>query len=360
MMRTLGSGPAFAVFLTFLMVGCSRPTVEVYDVPKAETATPSMAEQSPQPSSPEDRGWIRWTKPESWTELEPTAFRKGNYVYEDASGSQIEITVSSFPGDVGGTLANVNRWRGQAGLGSLSPEELAASLTDLTVDGYSGQMVDISPDDDDPQAARIAAAIFMYRGESWFFKMSGPQSVVDSQKAVFDAFVRSLEFTDANAARNQETDSSNSSESLALAFDAPEGWTESSGSSFRIASFQIDLDGFEPGDFSITRFPGDAGGLYANVNRWRQQIGLPIWSESQIDTNAKSVLARDLQFSFFDLAPRTEAEKKEVRERILVAVMEHEGQSYFFKLRGEVFLAETQLNKFLQLLRSTRFEPESP
>lgn len=329
-------------------------------MPKTETATPSLAEQSPQPSSAEDRGWIRWTKPEPWTELAPTAFRKGNYVYEDASGSQIEITVSSFPGDVGGTLANVNRWRGQAGLGSISQEELAASLTDLTVAGHSGQMVDILPDDDDPQAARIVAAIFMYRGESWFFKMSGPQSVVDSQKAVFDAFIQSLEFTDANAARNQETDSSNSSKSLALAFDAPEGWTESSGSSFRIASFQIDLDGFEPGDFSITRFPGDAGGIHANVNRWRQQIGLSSWSETQVDANAKPVLAGDLEFSFFDLAPRTEAEKKEVEERILAAVMEHEGQSYFFKLRGEVFLVETQLNKFLQLLRSTRFEPESP
>ena len=96
------------------------------------------------------------------------------------------------------------------------------------------------------------------------------------------------------------------------------------------------------------------------MNRWRQQIGLPSWSESQVDANAKPVAAVDLQFRFFDLAPRTEEEKKNVEERILAAVMEHDGQSYFYKLRGEIFLVETQLNKFLQLLRSTRFETESP
>ena len=193
----------------------------------------------------------------------------------------------------------------------------------------------------------------------WLTSTGGPQSILDGQKPIFDNFIESLEFTDANAASSQEAESSES-QSLVLAFETPEGWTESSGSSFRIASFQIELEGFDPGDFSITRFPGDAGGVFANVNRWRQQIGLPSWSESQVDSNAKPVAAEDLQFNFFDLAPRTEEEKKRVEERILAAVMEHDGQSYFFKLRGEIFLVETQLNTFLQLLRSTRFEPESP
>ena len=357
-MRTFGSGSTVAALIVLLASGCSRPTVKVYDVPKEEASARSFAEQSSQTNVPEDRGWIRWTKPEQWTELAPTAFRKGNYVFEDESGGKVEITVSSFPGDVGGTLANVNRWRGQAGLSPISQGELAASLSDLTIDGHHGQIVDILPEDEDTQAARIVAAIFMYRGESWFFKMSGPKSIVAGQKPIFDNFIESLKFTDTNAANSQEAESSES-QSLVLAFETPEGWRESSGSSFRIASFQIELEGFDPGDFSITRFPGDAGGVFANVNRWRQQIGLPSWSESQVNANEKPVAAEDLQFSFFDLAPRTEEEKKKVEERILAAVMEHDGQSYFFKLRGEIFLVETQLNKFLQLLRSTRFEPES-
>ena len=96
----LRSGSAIAALIVLLASGCGRPAVEVYDVPKAETSDPrSFARISRQPSSPEDRGWIRWTKPEPWTELAPTAFRKGNYVYEDGSGAKLEITVSSFPGD---------------------------------------------------------------------------------------------------------------------------------------------------------------------------------------------------------------------------------------------------------------------
>ena len=338
-MTTFGSRSKAAALIVLLASGCSRQTVKVYDVPKEEASARSFAEQSSQTNVPEDRGWIRWTKPEQWTELAPTAFRKGNYVFEDESGGKVEITVSSFPGDVGGTLANVNRWRGQAGLNPISQGELAASLSDLTIDGHHGQIVDILPEDEDTQAARIVAAIFMYRGESWFFKMSGPKSIVAGQKPIFDNFIESLKFTDTNAANSQEAESSES-QPLVLAFETPEGWRESSGSSFRIASFQIELEGFDPGDFSITRFPGDAGGVFANVNRWRQQIGLPSWSESQVNANEKPVAAEDLQFSFFDLAPRTEEEKKKVEERILAAVMEHDGQSYFFKLRGEIFLVE--------------------
>ena len=144
-----------AALIVLLASGCSRPTVKVYDVPKEEASARSFAEQSSQTNVPEDRGWIRWTKPEQWTELAPTAFRKGNYVFEDESGGKVEITVSSFPGDVGGTLANVNRWRGQAGLSPISQGELAASLSDLTIDGHHGQIVDILPEDEDTQDRRV-------------------------------------------------------------------------------------------------------------------------------------------------------------------------------------------------------------
>ena len=34
------------------------------------------------------------------------------YNVEDTAG-QAEVTISKFPGDVGGMIANVQRWRGQ-------------------------------------------------------------------------------------------------------------------------------------------------------------------------------------------------------------------------------------------------------
>ena len=46
----------------------------------------------------------------------------------------------------GGTLANVNRWRGQAGLSAISQDELAASLSEVAIDDNRGQIVDILPE----------------------------------------------------------------------------------------------------------------------------------------------------------------------------------------------------------------------
>ncbi len=47
----------------------------------------------------------------------------------------------------------------------------------------------------------------------------------------------------------------------------------------RAASYEVPLDG-ETGDFSLVRLGGGAGGVVANLNRWRGQIGLrPVSAE---------------------------------------------------------------------------------
>lgn len=354
MRRDFGLSLLALLSIVALLGGCKRATVAVYDVPKEKASTPSSTAAVSEPSAAGD-GWIKWTKPAAWTELPPTAFRKGNFVYEGPDGDSVEITVSSFPGDVGGTLANVNRWRGQARLSPITDEALSKSLTEINVQGHSGQLVNILPDSSDPGAIQIVAAIFLYQGESWFFKMSGPQKLVASQKGTFDRFIRELQFTD-NETRREEAAANNNAEEEILVFEAPEGWVESEGSSLRIASYQVALEGFEPADFSITSFPGDAGGVEANVNRWRQQIGLRPWNESQVESNKEALQVGDLEFALFDLRPRTESDKERVKERILAAILKYDGRSWFYKLRGDVFLVETQRTKFRQLVQSSRFE----
>ena len=75
--------------------GCKRSTVAVYDVPK-EAASPSKSTAAiTPPSQNAPKGRIQWAKPEAWTELAPTAFRKGNYIAEGSNGTKAEITVSS-------------------------------------------------------------------------------------------------------------------------------------------------------------------------------------------------------------------------------------------------------------------------
>ena len=62
----------------------------------------------------------------------------------------------------------------------------------------------------------------------------------------------------------------------------PESWIPSSGSSMRLASFDVPYsDGM--GDLSVIQLGGTGGGFEANVNRWRRQLNLEPQSLSEIE-----------------------------------------------------------------------------
>ena len=62
----------------------------------------------------------------------------------------------------------------------------------------------------------------------------------------------------------------------------PESWVPSSGSSMRLASFDVPYsDGM--GDLAVIQLGGSGGGVEANVNRWRRQLNLELQSLSKIE-----------------------------------------------------------------------------
>src|SRR5690606_21954678 len=97
-----------------------------------------------------------------------------------------------------------------------------------------------------------------------------------------------------------------------------------------------------PADFSITSFPGDTGGVAANVNRWRAQIGLAAWGEAEVAQRGQALSRGGHEFLFFDLKAETAQEKARSSERILAAILQRDGRSWFFKLRGDALLVDTQ------------------
>ena len=59
--------------------------------------------------------------------------------------------------------------------------------------------------------------------------------------------------------------------------------------SLRLSSYQIPvLDSFA--DLSVTKFGGDAGGVAANVNRWRKQLGLQPETLEEIQSKVKKLI----------------------------------------------------------------------
>jgi len=106
-----------------------------------------------------------------------------SYTVPAAPGAnEASATISSFPGEVGGTFANVNRWRGQIGLAPIAEKDLAANTTTIENATLRFTVVDITNPASDMQ---MLGAILPVQGETYFFKMTGPAATVATQKQAF-------------------------------------------------------------------------------------------------------------------------------------------------------------------------------
>jgi len=112
------------------------------------------------------------------------------------------------------------------------------------------------------ERARMLAAMFPAGDDVWFFKITGPQSAVDSINETFRDFVAQIKLDDGGPV-----------------LDAlPDGWRRSgSDRQFRFASINIDTPGKQL-DLSISKLARQEdwdSQVTMNVNRWRRQLGLP-------------------------------------------------------------------------------------
>jgi hypothetical protein len=115
--------------------------------------------------------------------------RKGSYAVSDA-GAEADLSITAFPGDVGGELANVNRWRGQVSLPPLAEAEVASAVTRQNENGLAITIVDFAGTG--ANAQRVLGAIVPFQGATWFFKLLGPDAVVAKARPDFLAFVKTV------------------------------------------------------------------------------------------------------------------------------------------------------------------------
>lgn len=213
--------PTLLLFASLtLLSACREAKVASYRVPKekVEALPPGMAAAStnagtaPNPGSPApvnaggpaapmaggsdmastavptaNGSDLTWAAPADWKAKPPGAMRKGSFAVSGAGGDA-DLSITAFPGDVGGELANVNRWRGQIELPPLSEGDLAGATTRLDQNGLSFVLVDfVSPSTNKP--ARIVGAIVPVNGATWFFKLMGPDATVAAAKPAFLTFL---------------------------------------------------------------------------------------------------------------------------------------------------------------------------
>ena len=140
----------------------------------------------------------------------------------------------------------------------------------------------------------------------------------------------------------------------AAAFDAPKwaalpaGWTVGPENSMRKATWIVTGPNDSKAEIAVTVFPGSVGGLTANVNRWRGQIGLPPASPDEIAASAKSAKVSGLDSQRFVM---TSADGKKSVDAVMTS---KDGATWFFKMNGETAAVQANSAAFVAFLSASK------
>jgi len=134
---------------------------------------------------------LTWTAPENWKAKPASAMRKGSYAVVGEGGAEADMSITAFPGDVGGELANLNRWRSQLELPPLNENKMAEVVTRLDQNDLHFAVAEFV-NHQGAKPTRIVGALVPYAGATWFFKLMGPEALVAREKPTFFAFLQSV------------------------------------------------------------------------------------------------------------------------------------------------------------------------
>lgn len=143
----------------------------------------------PPPPPKNVKGSPSWEIPKHWVKTSASSMRLASYEVSDGNGSKLDFSVTSFPGDVGGTLANVNRWLGQIGIDPIQESDLNQFISPIILDEKEAQLVVAEGETDS-----LFAAILVIEDRSWFFKITGNRELAKVEKSNFLSFLDSVCF----------------------------------------------------------------------------------------------------------------------------------------------------------------------
>lgn len=316
------------IVLAGLLAGCRKPAIHSYIAPKDDVldAAPAPGED-PLPQ-------LSWKLPAGWTQTQSGQMSLASFAIDDAAGGA-SVNITPLPNLSGREEAIVNMWREQVQLGPLTPEQMADALQPAEVAGAQGRFFEINGTRDGKPSRTVAA--MLHRGDrSWFFKLSGDDGAVGARKAEFLEFVKTVRFQDAAGSGEQGAGSG-------FKWTVPPAWTAVPIGAMQVAKFSVPEKDGAKADVSVSVFPSESGGALANVNRWRQQIGLGEVDEKGLETCTKPLDAP---------AGALLVDLKNPPRAMLGAIVPREGQWFFYKLLGDAPAVEAARGDFVQFVKS--------
>jgi hypothetical protein len=132
-----------------------------------------------------------------------------------------------------------------------------------------------------------------------------------------------------------------------LKWTLPDGWKEKALTDMRVSSFEAAGKDGQTADVSIIPLPtGGPQMELANLNMWRSSLQLPPADKA----DSEPVTVGSEQGKLFNVG------EGKTPARIMVAVLDRDGMSWYFKIRGDNAVILDQKPAFLQFLKSVSFE----
>jgi hypothetical protein len=384
--------PAAVGTLLLLAAGCGRDNVKTYRADASDTTTPTPPAAAPSampatmPSglpTPDNSGQpsLQYTLPAGWDKKAPSQMRVASFgISQD--GKQADVSVIPLAGAAGTDPANVNRWRGQVGLGALPEAEVSKLAEKISVGDQPADLYDLAGTATGSGEAQRILGVILHRDDTaWFFKMTGEAGLVEQQKPAFIAFLKSVSFGAPAAApsamdmsqlppshppiggtslgtQNSLVPNANTLVTGGMVDDSkpvwtvPAGWQEGQLAQFLVAKYVIAGPNGAQAAVNVSSLVGDGGGLLPNVNRWRAQLGLAPLAEADLANlpliEASGGKATLIEFSGTDA--RTGKPSK-----LVGLVLPLGGQTWFYKLMGDAELVAQQKDALIQFVQSAKY-----
>ncbi len=311
---------------------------------------------------------LEWDTPEGWAEAASSAMRVANFTLPSVPGAECYLTV--LPGDGGGVLANVNRWRGQmslepidqAALDALPRKPMLGGEAVFTVlDGTFGGM----RGDQKSENYRMLGAAIVVDGFSYFVKLTGPADALATQEANFDTFLASLRKAEAPAmaeappvelakpapaAAAPVAAAPAAAPAAAITWEGPATWTKAPDRMMRLVTYTVSTS-----ECYVAQLGGDGGGLAMNLNRWRTQMGQPDLSDEEIAALPKiTMMGKEATLIEITGEFTGMANEKIAAARMLGAVSILEGQAVFVKMTGPDAEVSAERDNFIAFCQSLK------
>ena len=292
---------------------------------------------------------VSWVMPEQWGENPGmSGMMAGSFHIKTSLGPRGRIGVMPFRESVE-TTQIVNMFARELGHPDYNESSVQPLIAHKELGDRSFEVIrleDMSGEEDPPKTALLA--LYRHNAQTWLFPFIADRALIDKELENFYSFLQSTTLragkTPVRAIAPSLPPAQPASSGHQPTWEAPEHWEHKPATPMRVGNYAVSNEAGEALDFSITSFPGEVGGILANVNRWLGQVGMSPTDEQG--------LSQYLSDRMIDEKPAKLVLAESDEQALYAAILLHKGRSWFLKLMGDVNLARAEKENFLGLIDS--------